>query len=227
MIVRLLSLFAAVFAIAQGGIIACVDQTSLGGNLYLVNRTFQLAKDYVPPDLVKPEVRTQGSNVTLRREAAKALEELFAAAKEAGHSLVAVSGYRSYASQNAIYRRKVSNTGSAEKAGLLVALPGSSEHQLGLAVDLGRASSTQLNYSFGRSREGQWVSENAHCFGFIVRYRAEWTEVTGIAEEPWHLRFVGVPHAAELKRLDMPLEMYIYQLSQASFGAYFTEGFGG
>ena len=52
MVVRLLSLFAAVIAIAQGGITACVDQTSLGGNLYLVNQTFQLAKDYVPPDLV-------------------------------------------------------------------------------------------------------------------------------------------------------------------------------
>jgi len=227
MVVRLLSLFAAVIAIAQGGITACVDQTSLGGNLYLVNQTFQLAKDYVPPDLVKPAVRSQGSSVTLRREAAEALEALFAAARESGHTLVAVSGYRSYASQSAIYHRKVSSTGSAEKAGLLVALPGCSEHQLGLAVDLGRASSTQLNYSFGRSKEGHWVSENAHRFGFIVRYRAQWTDITGIAEEPWHLRFVGVPHAMEIKRLDIPLELYVYQMAQASFGAYFTEGFGG
>jgi len=227
MIVRLFSLFAAVVAIAQGGIRLSVDQTSLGGNLYLVNRTFQLAKDYVPPDLVKPDVRVTSGSLTLRQEAAVALEALFLAAKEQGHNLVAVSGYRSYDSQNTIYRRKVSNTGSAEKAGLLVALPGCSEHQLGLAVDVGRVSNQQLNGSFGRSKEGQWVHENAHRFGFIVRYKAEWTEITGIADEPWHLRYVGQPHAEELYRLDIPLELYVFQLSQASFGAYFTEGFGG
>ncbi|HCX79846.1 MAG TPA: peptidase M15 [Firmicutes bacterium] len=226
MIAKLLSLFIAAFAIAQGGMNACVDQTSLGGNLYLVNRTFQLAQDYVPPDLIKPAVRSMGGSVLMRQEAASALEAMFEAARADGHILVAVSGYRSFDKQHIIYRRKVASTGAA-KAGLLVADPGSSEHQLGLAMDLGRRSSTNLNQAFGRSGEGQWVRENAHRFGFIVRYKAEWTEVTGIADEPWHIRYVGLPHAAEMQRLDIPLEQYVYQLSEASFGAYFTEGFGG
>ncbi len=227
MIVKLLSLFFTVLFIAQGGIQATVDETTLGGNLYLVNRTFQLAQDYVPPDMVKPAVKSQGGSITLRQEAALALEALFAAAKEERHTLVAISGYRSFGTQNAIYRRKVSSTGSAEKAGLLVALPGSSEHQLGLAVDIGRISNTQLNQSFGRSKEGQWVSENAHRFGFIIRYKAEWTEITGIADEPWHIRYVGQTHAEQLFKRDIPLETYVYELNEASFGAYYLEGIGG
>lgn len=226
MTARVLSLLLAVFSIAQGGINACVDGTSLGGNLYLVNSTFQLARDYVPPDLVRPAVKTMGGSVQMRREAAAALEAMFAQAKSDGYTLIAVSGYRSYDRQQAIFRRKVNRTGSEQKASLLVAFPGSSEHQLGLAMDLGRKSSTNLNGAFGRSEEGRWVRENAHRFGFIVRYRAAWADITGIADEPWHIRYVGLPHAEEMERLNVPLEQYVMMLSRASFGAYFMEGLG-
>ena len=91
MTARVLSLLLAVFSIAQGGINACVDETSLGGNLYLVNSTFQLARDYVPPDLVRPAVKTMGGSVQMRREAAAALEAMFAQAKTDGYTLIAVS----------------------------------------------------------------------------------------------------------------------------------------
>ena len=79
MVLRLLSLLLATFAIAQSGVNTVVDETSLGGNLYLVNSTFQLAQDYVPPDLVRPNVR---GGITMRQEAATALEAMFAAASE-------------------------------------------------------------------------------------------------------------------------------------------------
>lgn len=227
MIAKVLSLFLTAFVIAQCGIQAVVDETTLGGNLYLVNRTFQLAQEYVPPDLVRPAVKMQSGGITLRKEAAAALESMFAAAKAEKHTLVAVSGYRSYGTQNAIYRRKISSAGSVQKAGLLVAPPGCSEHQLGLAVDIGRSSSAQLNQSFARSKEGQWVRENAHHFGFIIRYKAEWTEITGIADEPWHIRYVGPAHARQLFERDIPLEQYVYELSEAAFGAYYMEGIGG
>ena len=227
MLIKLLSLFAAVFSIAQGGLHTAVDQTSLGGNLYLVNSTYMLTESYVPPDLVRPSVKAQSGEVTLRSEAAIALEGMFAAAQAEGHTLTVVSGYRSFGNQRAIFSRKISNTGSAAKASLLVAPPGSSEHQLGLAVDIGRSSNSQLNQGFGRSREGQWVGENAHRFGFIIRYKAEWTDVTGIADEPWHIRYVGPAHAKELYERNIPLEQYVYELSEASFGAYFMEGLGG
>ena len=111
--------------------------TSLGGYLALVNRDYVLAADYEPDDLVRPNVKaTNGSAILMRSEAAAALEELFAAAKdEAGLTLYAASGYRSYGTQSAIFERKIKNTGSREKAQRLVAPPGASEHQLGLAMD--------------------------------------------------------------------------------------------
>ena len=103
--------------------------TSLGGYLALVNRDYVLAADYEPDDLVRPNVKaTNGSAILMRSEAAAALEELFAAAKdEAGLTLYAASGYRSYGTQSAIFERKIKNTGSREKAQRLVAPPGASE----------------------------------------------------------------------------------------------------
>lgn len=207
----------------QFGADTIVRETSLGGNLYLVNRTYRLTQAYEPADLTVPAVRRAAGELMLRREAAGALEALFEAAKEAGVSLVAVSGYRSYARQAAIYHRKVSSVG-AKAAQLLVAPPGASEHQLGLAVDVSRASAGGLNGAFGRSREGRWLLENAPRFGFIVRYQARWTNVTGYADEPWHIRYLGAEHAEAVTRLDVPLETYVEMLMRQHFGAYLDDG---
>ena len=145
--------------------------TSLGGYLALVNRDYVLAADYEPDDLVRPNVKaTNGSAILMRSEAAAALEELFAAAKdEAGLTLYAASGYRSYGTQSAIFERKIKNTGSREKAQRLVAPPGASEHQLGLAMDLKATPTSNLSASFAKTKQGQWGAENAHRFGFIIR----------------------------------------------------------
>lgn len=215
MLVLLLSL-------GQGGADRLADQTSLGGNLYLVNQTYRLTEHYRPPDLVRPAVRGAGSSILMREEAAKSLETMFAAAKEEGYQLVAISGFRSYETQRVIYQRKIRTVGAA-KAALLVAQPGSSEHQLGLAMDLGRKASANLNQAFGRSKEGQWVAQNAHRFGFIVRYKAEWTEVTGYADEPWHIRYVGMAHAEEIVRRNIPLEEYAAELAQHVYGEFLTD----
>ncbi len=216
MLNRIVAITAVLLSLGSLGINNIADRTSLGASLYLVNRDYALTQSYVPDDLVKPKVRTQYGNITMRKEAAEALEALFAAAKEEqGFTLEAVSGYRSYARQKAIYARKVQNTGSVAKAQLLVAPPGTSEHQLGLAMDIGRRAGSGLNASFGKTKEGQWVAENAHRFGFIIRYKEEWTGITGYAYEPWHLRYVGKEHAAELYRLNVPLEIYVEALSQA------------
>lgn len=137
-------------------------------------------------------------------------------------TLVAVSGYRSYEQQKAIFARKQNTSGSTEKAMLLVAPAGASEHQLGLAMDIGRRSSSNLNGAFGKSKEGQWVRENAHLFGFIIRYKAEWTGITGYADEPWHIRYVGEEHAQAINALNVPLETYIESLALQSFGEYYA-----
>lgn len=216
MLNRIIAMTAVLLSLGNLGAQTIAERTNLGALLFLVNRDFALSQDYVPEDLVRPDVRTQYGNITMRREASAALEALFKTARdEQGFVLDAVSGYRSYARQKAIYNRKIENTGSVEKAQRLVAPPGASEHQLGLAMDIGRKSGSGLNASFGKTKEGQWVADNAHRFGFIIRYKEEWSGITGYAYEPWHIRYVGKEHAAELYRLNVPLEIYVEALSQA------------
>ena len=183
------------------------------GYLMLVNRSFMLPADYEPDDLVRPNVKHTSAAILMRKDAAAALEQLFAAAQEeAGLTLYAHSGYRSYGTQRAIYERKLKNTKNREQARLLVADPGASEHQLGLAMDIKNSKNGLLNAAFGKSKEGIWLAENAYRFGFIIRYKAEWTDITGYAYEPWHVRYVGLEHAQILQELDIPLEEYVLSL---------------
>lgn len=216
MLQRLLSLFLLLLSLGESTLGGYVEEMNLGGYLFLVNRDFAISADYVPQDLVMPDVKRTGNTVMMRSKAAQALESLFAAAKEEGHTLVAVSGYRSYRTQSNIFARKVNNVGR-RAAMLLVAPPGTSEHQLGLAMDIGCQGEMGLESSFGRTEEGKWVAENCHRFGFIIRYKEEWTDITGYAYEPWHLRYVGVEHASRIHELDIPLEYYIEELRNAQF----------
>ena len=187
------------------------DQLSLGGTLFLVNKEYMIGADYVPDDLVMPDVRKSSSSVLMRKEAAAALEEMFAAAQEEKITLVAVSGYRSYGTQKAIYNRRRKAAGKAH-VDRFVAVPGASEHQLGLAMDVSRTKTSGLKASFGKTKEGIWLAENCCRFGFILRYREEWEDVTGYGYEPWHIRYVGVEHALRIKELDIPLEEYVEAL---------------
>jgi D-alanyl-D-alanine carboxypeptidase len=211
---RLLSLLLTMLTLGQGAVTAYVDDMSLGGYLFLVNREYAISSDYVPDDLTEPKVLGGGEATRMRRDAALALEEMFEAAKKDGMQLAAVSGFRSYGQQAAIHERKIQLKGK-KQALRVSAPPGCSEHQLGLAMDLGCKGNTSLTEAFGRLPEGQWVAENAHRFGFIIRYKAEWEDVTGYAYEPWHIRFVGKEHAKVIYDLDIPFETYIAQLRDA------------
>lgn len=184
------------------------NETELGGRLFLINREHPIGKDYFPRDLMEPKVLGGGEATRMRPEAAAALEEMFAAAKEEGLYLAAVSGYRSYGQQAAIFERKLEKV-DKQTAMRTVAPAGCSEHQLGLAMDLGTKKETRLTEAFARTPEGQWVAANAHRFGFIIRYKAEWEAVTGYAWEPWHIRYVGKTHARKIYELNIPLEEYI------------------
>jgi len=213
MLPHLLALVMALMNLTSSALTDCINQTNIGGTLYLVNRTYTLDRYYVPTDLVHPNVKSAYGSIRMRREAAEALEKLFQAAKdEKGYTLVAISGYRSWGQQQAIYKRKIASTGSVAKAGLLVAPPGASEHQLGLAMDIGIKGNRSLAQHFGETNEGKWVTENAHRFGFIIRYGAEWTKVTGYSYEPWHIRYVGPEHAKRLQEMNIPLDTYAEQL---------------
>lgn len=183
------------------------------GLLRLVNRQEKITKKYEPDDLVKPDVpvnkKNQEDQVYMRKEAAEALEKMFAAAKEEkGYVLLAVSGYRSYGEQQLIFNNKVQSVGSKEAAQKKVAPAGASEHQLGLAQDVLCDHYRLLNSGFLDTPEGKWLYENCHRFGFIVRYKKEWSSMTGYSAEPWHFRYVGVNHASAISALDVPYETY-------------------
>ncbi|MHC1786353.1 MAG: M15 family metallopeptidase [Christensenellales bacterium] len=189
---------------------------SFDGVLCLVNRDNRISKDYVPADLIIPRVATRKKslqdNVLMRAEAARALEAMFLAAKrEENLTLYAASGYRSFGIQQILFSQKVQTVGSREKAQKTVAPAGTSEHQLGLAMDVQAPTQLNLNRAFGDTPEGQWLAGNAHRFGFILRYKREWTDITGYLYEPWHIRYVGVAHARAIHTLDVPLEIYIAQ----------------
>ena len=97
--------------------------------------------------------------------------------------------------------------------------PGTSEHQLGLAMDISKKNSSQLNTAFAETEEGQWVAANAHRFGFIVRYLKEYEDVTGYMYEPWHVRYVGKEQAQAIYESGVPMETYMtgYKLGVYDF----------
>ena len=204
---KVVSIVTAVAALLSGSMEAAMPDKNISGTMFLVNRQHAVSQAYVPDALRKTEV--YGMSQSMREDAATALEELFAAAKEAGYSLSTVSGYRSYSKQSTIYARKKATTGSVEEADKLVAQPGTSEHQLGMAMDIAKKGSSSLNFSFGDTKEGQWVYENCYRYGFIVRYLEGFEDVTGYSYEPWHIRYVGREQAEAISLSGVPMETYM------------------
>jgi LAS superfamily LD-carboxypeptidase LdcB len=168
--------------------------------------------NYVPEDLIKPDVPFSftGENERryLRSEAAKALEDLFQQAKEEDIEIVAVSGYRSYGTQKAIYNNNLKTKGE-EHTRRYSAFPGTSEHQTGLAMDVSSPSiNNRLEDTLGDTQEGIWLAANAPDFGFIIRYPEGKEDITGYAYEPWHLRYVGKDLAQTISEQATTLEEF-------------------
>lgn len=186
--------------------------------LVLVNKKRNLSADFRPKDLVITEVPFpfEGGHQKkyLRAKAAEALKELFSAAEKEKLDLWAASGYRSYDRQKAIFTSKVKAEGE-DAANLISARPGQSEHQTGLAMDL---TSSKVGFhlveKFGELKEGQWLKENAHKFGFIIRYPNGKEDITGYCYEPWHIRFVGKEAASYIYKNGITLEEYFEKLYQ-------------
>lgn len=193
-------------SLLKGGMDAAMPDKNIDGTLFLANPEHEVSSNYVPET---EKLGLSGQSSSMRPDAAQALRDMFAAAKEDGITMLTVSGYRSYSKQKIIFNRKVQSTGSKEKARLLVAWPGTSEHQLGMAMDLGQKGSTGLTSSFGKTKAGIWAAENAHRYGFIIRYQKGWEEITGYSYEPWHVRYVGVDTATAVHELNIPLEYYL------------------
>lgn len=178
----------------------------------LVNPYNKLPEDYKPDDLVYPDVKFIFSEKVekrmLRKEAAEALERLYDSAEGEGIFLAGVSAYRSHETQKKLFDRYVKRDGY-EKARTYSALPGTSEHETGLAVDLtsGDGSCAAAD-CFGETEEAAWLAKHAADFGFIIRYPKGKDDITGYQYEPWHLRYVGESLAGELADSGLTLEEY-------------------
>ncbi|WP_233269586.1 D-alanyl-D-alanine carboxypeptidase family protein [Alteribacillus sp. YIM 98480] len=178
----------------------------------LVNREYRLPEGYEPDDLTVPDIpfpfEEDHPKKQIREPAVKPLEELFDEASEEGLQLYAISGYRSYDRQEAIFAANAAEDGE-EEANQYSAKPGQSEHQSGLAMDVSSPSADlALTDEFGETPEGQWLKDNAHRFGFIIRYPEDKTDITGFQYEPWHLRYVGKEAAETMHEKDQTLEEY-------------------
>lgn len=203
---KIIAVIALSVTLLDGSLDAAMPDKNIDGSVFLINRQHSISKRYVPSDLRKAE--TYGVSQQMRTEAATALEQLFEAAKEAGVPLSTVSGYRSYSKQATIYQRKVDSIGR-KAADRISARPGTSEHQLGLAMDIAKKGASSLTTAFANTPQGQWVMENAHRYGFIIRYLKDYEDVTGYSYEPWHIRYVGVEQATAIYESGLPMELYM------------------
>lgn len=209
---QLLSLATAGTVMISSALTAAAPQNDINGLLFLQNRQWRASSAYIPE---VREADIKGKVREMREDAAAALEEMAAACQaETGAYIVSVSGYRSYQTQATIYQRKVKNVGSQKKADEYVARAGASEHQLGLAMDLGWADYQGCSEKFPRSKAGAWTTENCWKYGFILRYQAGWEDITGYKAEEWHFRYVGKEHAKAIYENQMPLENYLILLRQ-------------
>lgn len=169
----------------------------------VVNKKRQLPDGFKPADLTVPKVKLASSSINdemhLTKETAKAVEKLFTGAANEKLNLLLVSGFRSQAFQSVLYNSFVKSLGS-DQANRSSAKPGYSEHQTGLAADIGSTSrKCEIDQCFGQLAEGKWLAANAHKYGFIIRYPDNKEKVTGYMYEPWHFRYVGVDLATEMK----------------------------
>lgn len=178
----------------------------------LINKQLALPEDYEPKDLVYPDVRftfkEQIEKRMMRKEAAAALEELFAGAEKDGIYLAGVSAYRSHKTQTALFNRYVAKDGE-ELAKTYSAVPGHSEHETGLAIDVsGSDGKCAAESCFGDTKEAAWLADHAVDYGFIIRYPEGKESITGYKYEPWHLRYVGKEISTDIGERDITLEEY-------------------
>lgn len=179
------------------------------GNLLLVNNKYPVHPESIKSDVInlsEQSEQTRGygllnSEIYLSEDVAREFSDMIAAAEMEGvRNFSITSGFRGFEEQSVLYQEMGSD----------YALPaGYSEHNLGLSLDVG---STQMKMA--DAPEGKWIEENAWKYGFILRYPKDKTDITGIQYEPWHIRYVGLPHSAIMKEKNFALEEYLDYLKE-------------
>ena len=217
---KILALILVVVILAVGVLIKnrCINLTepeeaslANGWELMLVN------DDYCMPDYYKPQLLTLSNGEQVDERIYPDLQKMFDDMRALGHRPVVVSGYRSEKEQEDILENKVQeyiDQGymriiAEEMALQWVAQPGTSEHQLGIAVDINPDYTVTKGWGFY-----EWLLSNAHKYGFINRYPADKVDITGISNERWHYRYVGKEAAEIMYNENLCLEEYIENITQ-------------
>lgn len=182
--------------------------------LKLVNFETPLEEGFSPSlSRIKSDYNPNGLKIDSR--IVDAVNIMCDAAARDGVDLTVISAYRTQEKQSSLYNNKVDrlmNQGynredALVEAATAVARPGTSEHQVGLAIDF-----NSVEQDFEHTKAGKWLRAHSVEYGFVMRYPTDKTEITGVIYEPWHFRFVGRKHAAEMQKLDMCLEEYLEYL---------------
>ena len=177
----------------------------LNTNTILVNKYNYLTEDYVPENLQTVDKKYSSKTLQLVDYAKEAFEELSEAASKENYTVLAMSSYRSYQYQYNLYNRYVSTDG-VEAADTYSARPGYSEHQTGLAVDVYNGKEDFTN--FEKTKEYNWMQDNAYKFGFILRFPKDKVLETGYQYESWHYRYVGKEIAKYIHDHNLCFEEY-------------------
>ena len=182
--------------------------------LLLVNKQHTIPEDY------EFTLGTIKGSMRCDERIIEPLTQMFAAAKKDGVNLIVCSPYRDMARQEYLFARKVkkfqgmgmSYMDAYKKASITVTLPGASEHQIGLAMDIISDTYSSLDIGFAETEAGKWLAEHSWEYGFILRYPLGKEEITGIQFEPWHFRYVGVDAAEVITKQNITLEEFVENL---------------
>ena len=232
-------LLAALLLVSSLSLFACNDPSNGGDSVYLflVNKTNPVDKNYAPTGLVTVNsgYTTGGKHIELEKKTAEAVIKMIDAMKAEGIKGVTVtSGYRTYAYQESLFNRYFAEEQEAHptwsdaqiEAQVLSysAAPGTSEHHTGLCLDLittemvglwnwgSETPDNPYDKGFAETEAFEWLQENAHKYGFILRFPENKTDITGYSYESWHYRYVGVQHATKIHERGMTLEEYLGSL---------------
>ena len=176
--------------------------------LVLVDKTHPLPSDYVPPDLVSLDgypLSVSRTDLQLRASIMNAVLDMAAAARAAGASLLFSSSYRSFDYQKSVYEREAKMYGQAAAA-RESARPGTSQHQLGTAIDFG-----SITDSFEGTKAGTWLASHAGEYGFSLSYPQGYENATGYRHESWHYRFIARPAALLQKEYFEDIQQYMLE----------------
>ena len=193
-----------------------VDSNISDWELLLVNKNYKIPEGY------SVELEEVEKTHKVDKRITESLKQMLSDARKEGLSPIICSSYRTNAKQQKLYNNKVtqykkwgySSEESKELASYWVAIPGTGEHETGLAVDIVSKNYQILDEKQEETAEQKWLIENSYKYGFVLRYPTNKKDITMINYEPWHYRYVGIDNATYMKEHDMCLEEYIDYLKQ-------------